>query len=112
MKHSKIYLNTQKYITSLVITFFKTTRLSSAWLPAGLLGIKFHTHDETLKDEKQHDAVDKSTLKVFRMAVSFKKLLAHTVNVNTNPDYLIISCVLTYLVVKFCKWVLHLNKEI
>ena len=25
--------------------------------------IKFHTHDETSKDEKQHDAVDKSTSK-------------------------------------------------
>ena len=25
--------------------------------------MKFHIHDGTLKDEKQHDAVDKSTLK-------------------------------------------------
>ena len=24
----------------------------------GLYNIKFHTHDETLKDEKQHDAMD------------------------------------------------------
>ena len=30
---------------------------------AGRLYVKFHICDETSKDEKQHDAVDKSTLK-------------------------------------------------
>ena len=29
----------------------------------GLCDIKFHTRDEILKDEKQHDALDKSTSK-------------------------------------------------
>ena len=29
----------------------------------GLYYVKFHTYDETLKDEKQHDAADKSTSK-------------------------------------------------
>ena len=29
----------------------------------GLYDVKFHTCDETLKDDKQHDALDKSTSK-------------------------------------------------
>ena len=29
----------------------------------GLYDVKFYTHDKTLKDEKQHDAMDKPTSK-------------------------------------------------
>ena len=32
-------------------------------MACGLYDIKFHTRDETSKDEKQHDATDKSTSK-------------------------------------------------
>ena len=38
-----------------------------------LYDIKFHTHDETSKDEKQHDSVDKYNRSVFWTVASHQK---------------------------------------
>ena len=57
----------------------------------GLYDVKFHTHDETLKDEK-HDTVDKSTSKQ-QVCVLDSSHLCCAKNLTHTPIYIYIVLV-------------------
>ena len=50
-----------------------------------LYDVKFHTRDETSKDEKQHDAVDKSTSKQ-QVCISDGRCLCYAKNWSHTPS--------------------------